>query len=182
MARIYMVRHGKAAAGFSQDPDPGLDNLGHQQAIGAAEKLISKLPLIIISSPLKRALETAQPLVDMSHIAAIVEPRVAEVPSTGLSLSERGPWLQQVMQGNWSQQSKELQDWQSDMCDCLLQLPSDTAIFSHFIAINALTAVAQETDRVSVCRPDNGSITIFDNSDGRLVLVAAGSTAETKVN
>ncbi|MBT3425192.1 MAG: hypothetical protein HOL98_09845 [Gammaproteobacteria bacterium] len=68
------------------------------------------------------------------------------------------------------------------MCDCLLQLRSDTAIFSHFIAINALTVVAQETDQVSVCQPDNGSITVFDNSNGRLVLIAAGSMAETKVN
>ncbi|MBT3425191.1 MAG: hypothetical protein HOL98_09840 [Gammaproteobacteria bacterium] len=100
MARIYGVRHGRAAAGFSQGPDPGLDTLGHQQAIGAAGKLIAKLPLVIISSPLKRALETAQPLVDMSHIDVIIEPRVAEVPSTGLNLSERGPRLQQVMRGN----------------------------------------------------------------------------------
>jgi len=182
MAKIFMIRHGRAAAGFSQDPDPGLDRLGQQQARAAAEKLTPKLPLVIISSPLKRALETAQALVELSHIDMIVEPRVAEIPSTGLSLSERGPWLTQVMQGTWSQQSKELRNWQRDMRDCLLELPSNTAIFSHFIAINAVTAVAQETDRISVCRPDNGSITIFDNSNGRLSLVTAGSAAETKVN
>lgn len=52
MARIYMVRHGRAAAGFSEDADPGLDEIGHQQAIEAAQKLNSVLPVAIISSPL----------------------------------------------------------------------------------------------------------------------------------
>ena len=56
-----MVRHGRAAAGFSEDADPGLDEIGHQQAIEAAQKLNSVLPVAIISSPLKRALETAKP-------------------------------------------------------------------------------------------------------------------------
>ncbi|MDE0756979.1 MAG: phosphoglycerate mutase family protein [Pseudomonadales bacterium] len=182
MARIYMIRHGRAAAGFSEDADPGLDEIGHQQAIEAAQQLNSVLPVAIVSSPLRRALETAKPLVEISGIAAVIEHRVAEVPSTGLSLSERGPWLQKVMQGYWSEQSTELRSWQDNMVDCLLELPSDTAIFSHFIAINALVAVALEKDQISVCRPDNGSITIFDNSRQKLDLVKLGSAAETKVN
>ena len=32
MPLIYFVRHGKAAAGFSEDADPGLNDLGRAQA------------------------------------------------------------------------------------------------------------------------------------------------------
>ncbi|MBV9044707.1 MAG: histidine phosphatase family protein, partial [Alphaproteobacteria bacterium] len=62
MARIYMVRHGKAAAGFGEDMDPGLDATGKAQAEAVAQKLAPLGPLAILSSPLKRAQETAAPL------------------------------------------------------------------------------------------------------------------------
>src|SRR6185437_7906973 len=37
MARIYMVRHGKAESGFGEGMDPGLDALGRSQAAAVAE-------------------------------------------------------------------------------------------------------------------------------------------------
>ena len=39
MARLYMVRHGKAAAGWDGDADPGLDALGRQQAEAVAAQV-----------------------------------------------------------------------------------------------------------------------------------------------
>ena len=39
MPRITMVRHGQAAAGFSDDLDPGLSELGRAQAEAAADAL-----------------------------------------------------------------------------------------------------------------------------------------------
>ena len=39
MTRIYMIRHGKAAAGWDGDADPGLDALGQLQAEALAEKV-----------------------------------------------------------------------------------------------------------------------------------------------
>ena len=36
MTRVYMVRHGRAAAGWNVDPDPGLDDLGRSQSLAVA--------------------------------------------------------------------------------------------------------------------------------------------------
>ncbi len=182
MPNIYMIRHGRAAASYSDDLDPGLDSLGRQQAIDAGLELQSFLPLQLLSSPLKRALETASPLARTSGITVNIETRVSEVPSPGLSLSERGPWLRGVMQGKWHDQSDALQQWQRDMVTCLLALTEDTAIFSHYVAINAMVAAAEQSELVMVFRPDNGSITEFNSDGTTLGLVARGREAVTTVN
>ena len=57
MPGIYMVRHGKAAAGFAGHPDPGLDDLGRSQALATAAALAPLGPLPVYSSPLARARE-----------------------------------------------------------------------------------------------------------------------------
>ncbi|MEM9360907.1 MAG: phosphoglycerate mutase family protein, partial [Pseudomonadota bacterium] len=65
MTDIYLVRHGEAAATWAQSPDPGLSQLGHQQAHDVAQALAPKLDSIevsLITSPMLRARETAQPL------------------------------------------------------------------------------------------------------------------------
>ncbi len=62
MPRITMVRHGQAAAGFSDDLDPGLSALGREQADAAAAALAPIGPQPIIASPLRRCRETAAPL------------------------------------------------------------------------------------------------------------------------
>ena len=62
MTRIYMVRHGRAAAGWNVDPDPGLDELGRQQSLTVASRLSRLGPLAVLSSPLLRCQQTAFPL------------------------------------------------------------------------------------------------------------------------
>jgi broad specificity phosphatase PhoE len=177
-----MVRHGHAAASFTDDLDPGLNELGHSQAVCAGEQLIKCQPLHIVSSPLKRARETAVPLAQQLQTKVHIENRVAEVPSPGLSLQERGPWLQSVMQGKWADQSQALREWQRDMADCLLSLKQDTAIFTHFVAINAMVALAENASDVLVFRPDNGSITRFQSDGLQLNMLSRGSVAPTRVN
>ena len=43
MGKIYMIRHGKAAAGWDGDADPGLDATGHVQAEAVAQDLETRL-------------------------------------------------------------------------------------------------------------------------------------------
>jgi broad specificity phosphatase PhoE len=50
MARIYMVRHGQAEAGFGGAMDPGLNALGREQAEAVAQILAPRGPLPILSS------------------------------------------------------------------------------------------------------------------------------------
>ena len=92
MALVYMIRHGRAAASWDEDLDPGLDDTGHAQAAGMAEAMAPLGPLPILLSPLKRTRETAAPL-ETLWAAGTVEPRVAEVPSPDLDLGERREWL-----------------------------------------------------------------------------------------
>jgi broad specificity phosphatase PhoE len=173
MPLIYLVRHGQAAAGYSEDPDPGLDDLGRAQAEAASETLLTARPKRILSSPLKRAQETAHPYAQAIGESVTLEPRVSEIPSPNLSVSERGAWLQGIMQGQWSNQSEALQAWQAW---------EDTVIFSHFVAINALVSAVTKDDQVLVFRPDNASITTFRQTNGELTLVAQGESRLTVVN
>lgn len=182
MALIYLIRHGQAAAGFTDNIDPGLDDLGRTQAGYAASALHEYLPLSLVSSPLLRAQETASPLAERTQQPVAIETRIAEIPSPGLSLVERGPWLKEVMGGRWSEQSEDLQSWRANLLQCLLDQEVNTAMFSHFVAINAALGLATETDQVLLFRPGNGSITILDNAGGKLNLVTQGEEAKTKVN
>lgn len=182
MALIYIVRHGKAAASFAEDLDPGLDDTGRRQAQVACRQLALHMPLALVSSPLKRARETATPLLEKSGADIVTEARVSEIPSPGLSVKERGPWLREVMQGRWSAQADELKSWRQDLVDYLANIDTDTAIFSHFVAINAAVGAATDDDSILIFRPDNGSITVLEAEDGTLTLVAMGQAAETRVN
>ena len=182
MAKIYLVRHGKAAAGFAGHADPGLDDLGRSQAEAAADRLAGLGPMPIYSSPLARARETAVPLARRWSSEVIIEPRVAEIPSPTDDLAERAAWLQQAMAGRWSALDASLQTWRRALIDCIAAMPEDSVVFCHFIAINVAVGAAENDDRMVVFSPDNGSVTILENDDGRLEVLELGRTAVTRVN
>ena len=77
MPKVYMVRHGRATANFTSDLDPGLDDLGRDQAVQAASLLAVQAPLALLSSPLKRAQETAVPIAEQLKQAVTIDSRVA---------------------------------------------------------------------------------------------------------
>jgi broad specificity phosphatase PhoE len=182
MPRIFLVRHGHAAASFTDDLDPGLDETGTAQAQAVAPDLAKNAPLKLISSPLKRAQETALPLQALLGGEISLEQRVSEIPSPGLSLDERGSWLRGVMSGVWRDQSDELKVWRDELVNCLISQQTDCAIFSHFVAINVAVGFAEKDDRLTLFRPANASVTIFETDGESLILKSRGSEAETKVN
>jgi broad specificity phosphatase PhoE len=181
MSVIYFVRHGKAAAGFDGHLDPGLDATGAQQAEATARLLAPLGPLPVYSSPLARARETSDPLAARWGIETLIEPRVAEIPSPTDDLAERSAWLRRFMQGRWSEQPAELQRWREHLISCLLGLPEDSVIFSHFVAINVAVGAAQHDDRVVVFRPENGSVTRLATADGGLRVIELGREGSTRV-
>lgn len=184
MPRIYMVRHGKAAAGFGEDMDPGLDATGHTQAKAAAGNLKGLGPRPILSSPLKRCRETSAPLAAIWNTTPVIEPRVAEIPSPrGMTLEERVVWLRKHMGGHWTGSDPALEQWRAECVAAILALKTDTVVFSHYVAINVLMGNAVADDRVVVFSPDNCSITVFDNAGSKLRLLEKGNEASlTKVN
>src|SRR5689334_22809824 len=104
MARLYLVRHAKPAAPWSEAPDPGLDGTGGSQAATtAAEPDNRTRPLPLHTSPLLRCRQTASPLEQLWQRPAQIMPAVAEIPAPPLGLEPRHLWLQQAMAGTWSQ-------------------------------------------------------------------------------
>ena len=182
MAIVYMVRHGKAAAGFDGHPDPGLDAVGREQAVATAEALAPLGPLPIYSSPLARARETAAPLAALWDVTPEIESRVAEIPSPTDDLRERARWLGGIMGERWSSLPQELHAWRRDMIECVAGYTGDCVVFCHFIAINVVVGAATGAEAMISFRPDNGSVTRIGVEEGRLGLIELGAEGATRVN
>jgi broad specificity phosphatase PhoE len=181
MAKIYMVRHGEAAAKWDQAADPGLSEKGWAQSKAVSEALADLGALPLISSPLKRCRETAQPSEKRLATEATVIDAVAEIPSPDGIFEGRRPWLQKTMEGTWAEADAWLQPWRQGVVDALLALSEDTIVFSHFVAINVAVGTATGDDRVIGFRPDNCSITCLSNDGGKLALIEQGREADTEV-
>lgn len=184
MARIYMVRHGRASAAYGEGMDPGLAAQGHEQAAAVAQKLRPLGPLTILSSPMRRTQETAAPLAKLWSRPPIIEPAVAEIPSpAGMTLEGRAEWLRGLMAGSWRGATRELAEWREACIASVAGLTADTVIFSHFVAINVVAGGATGDDRVVSFSPEYCSVTTFETDGVILRLVDKGSEAPlTKVN
>lgn len=182
MTRVYLVRHGRASAGWDVDPDPGLDVLGEAQAVEAAQKLAPLGPLTVVASPLRRCQETAAPLAGAWQAEVRTEPAVAEIPSPeGVDMADRVTWLRAAMAGTWSQLGEPYTTFRDGVVAAVAGLADDTVVFSHFVAINAVIGAAVGDDRLVIRSLDNCSITVVDVVDGRLRLVEAGHEADTLI-
>ncbi len=190
MARLYMIRHGKPSAAWGQhpDPDPGLDETGQAQARAAADALMAlpadRRPTRVFSSPLRRCRETAQPFADAIGVPVEIEARFGEIPSpSSLAQEERGPWLRNAFQSQWTEVKGDIDydAWRAAVGEALSELDADTAVFSHFVAINAALACATGETKVLSFRPDHASITVFETKDGQVRLVERGPEAATQV-
>ena len=184
MPTIYLVRHGRAAAGFGAHVDPGLDDVGRRQAGQTASLLADEIgePVPICSSPLARARETAAPLAERWRVDVTIEKRVAEVPSPTEDLRERARWLAGVMAGRWTDLPADLQRWRQEMIDCVLGFDTDAVVFCHFVAINVIVGAARGAQELITFRPDNGSVTRIATDGGQLSLTELGTQATTNVN
>ena len=187
MPRVYMVRHGRAAAGWNVDPDPGLDELGRSQALAAAAELVPRGPMDVVTSPLLRCQQTAFPTAAAWDVEARIEPRVGEIPSPeGYTLENRVEWLREAMAGTWtevaSRSGAHYAAYRDEIARAVSSLRSDTVVFSHFIAINAVIGHATGDDRVVIASLDNCSITVLDvGPDGSIALVETGGEADTLI-
>ena len=189
MSRIYLIRHGKPASTWGQegDPDPGLDDAGAAQARAVAQALMAlpetERPDRVISSPLARCRETAQPTADALGVPVEVDALVGEIPTPqALSSADRGGWLRKAFAGKWSEIEGDLdyEEWRRDVARAVGSR-ENAAVFSHYVAINAVLTHLAGEEQVMTFRPDHASITVFDLQDGQLSLVERGPEATTGV-
>jgi broad specificity phosphatase PhoE len=182
MTRLYLVRHGRAAAGWNTDADPGLDVVGQAQAEEVAVKLAETGPLYIESSPLRRCRQTALPLAEQWDRPISIEPRMAEIPSpAGVAMVDRVEWLREAMQGTWTELGVRYTAFRDAVGAALRSRDSDAVLFSHFIAINAAIGLAVGDDRLVIRSLDNCSVTVIDVTRGKLHLVEGGHEADTLI-
>lgn len=185
MARIRLVRHGRAAGGWDADPDPGLDDVGAAQARALRDVLVAELGgarPAIVTSPLRRCQETAVPLAVAWGVTPVVEPRVAEMPSPeGVPFGRRVPWLQQAIAGTWGALGPRYEAYRDGVAAYVAALRADTVVVSHFIAINAVIGRCTGDDRVMIHRLDNTSVTVVESGPHGLTLVSTGAEAETQI-
>jgi broad specificity phosphatase PhoE len=186
--RLYLVRHGKPSATWGgDDDDPGLDAAGLEQARSVARRLMNlapgERPTAVISSPLRRCCETAQPLADALGVAVETDPAVGEIPTPGgLSLAERPAWLRRALGGDWSDIEGDIdyELWRRGVARAVSSR-AGAAVFSHFVAINAVVSVLTDQTRAVTFRPDHASVTILEAQAGRLRLISLGDEAGTQV-
>jgi len=182
MTRAYLVRHGRAAAGWDSDPDPGLDDLGRSQSLAVARQLAPLGPLAVASSPLLRCQQTAFPLAAAWGATVRVEPDVAEIPSPeGVAMADRVEWLRASMAGTWADLGPRYTAFRDGVVAAITSLAADTVVFSHFIAINAVVGRAIDDDRVMHVPLANCSVTTIDAQAGHLQVVEVGAQAVTEV-
>ena len=183
MTRIWIVRHGEAAASWEKDPDPGLSILGQEQAERTAQALIELVPAeaTLLSSPLLRAQETAHAFAQKYGANVAIDARFSEVRSP-VPLSGRKVWLQAFMQQDWSQQSGDLWAWRNDIIAGLKACSGPTVVFCHFLVINAVIAEIQQKSEVLQVYPANASYHELVLVNGELSLVRLGDQMESRVN
>lgn len=182
MPRLFLVRHGRAAAGWGDDHDPGLDDVGRAQADAAASSLAPLGPLPVVVSPLRRTRETAVAFERVwPDIAARVDPTVGEIPSPTDDLAAREAWLVGVLSGRWSDVDDARRGWRRDVVDALLAMRDDTVVVTHFVAINAAVGAATDDDRLVCFRPDNCSVTVLEHDGSALRVVELGAERGTAV-
>ncbi len=181
MTTIYLIRHGQAEAGWSEQRDPGLDDTGRRQAEQAALALAARGPLPIVVSPLRRARETASELEMLWRRPATVDTRVAEIPSPSMTLAERGAWLKTLTRQRWQDLDEVIQTWRREALQCLLELSQDTVVVSHFMIINAVVSWVRGEEGVVCCHPIQGSRTTLERDGDSFRLLEVGAQGPTTV-
>ncbi|MEH6583967.1 MAG: histidine phosphatase family protein [Halioglobus sp.] len=181
---IFLVRHGEAAASWGQSSDPGLSDLGKDQAEATAKELLALMPanIQLISSPLLRAQETAAPLAKaLAYPEVAIEKAYSEIPSP-VALPQRQEWLRGFMKQRWQEQPESLQQWRNGMMEKLIALQKPTVVFSHFLVLNTVVGNLQGREETLCFWPDNASVTRLRHTGSGLELVALGREMSTVVN
>lgn len=195
MPTLYLVRHGRAAAGWDTAADPPLDVLGREQSVATATLLAARVQgagserhaIDVSTSPLLRCRETAAAFERVTGMAARIEPLIAEIPSpAGIAMAERVTWLRRTMHGTWGElvarEGTVYADFRAGLVGWAKRVTRDTVAFSHFVAINALIGAATHDDRVVIRSLDNASVTVLHvGADGELSFVEGGSEADTLI-
>ncbi|MDP3173208.1 MAG: histidine phosphatase family protein [Phenylobacterium sp.] len=190
MTRLYLIRHAKPATAWGDSgggDDPGLDETGRTQALAARDALLAlapaERPVRVVSSPLRRCRETAQPTAEALGVEVEIDPAVGEIPTpAGLAVEERPAWLRSAFEGLWRdiEGDRDYNVWRRSVA-ASLRARGGAAVFSHYVAINAVVTTLEDDERVIGLRPDHASIHVLETDGAVLTLVSKGRESATQV-
>ncbi|OWK44300.1 histidine phosphatase family protein [Fimbriiglobus ruber] len=106
-SRVWLLRHAETATPtvfHGAESDVGLSELGRQQATAGAEWFRPLAPTVVVSSGMRRAIDTAAPIAAACGVPHHIEPdlherRVGAMCGTSFS-AHAGPWAETVTR--WS--------------------------------------------------------------------------------
>jgi broad specificity phosphatase PhoE len=181
--KIYLVRHGQAEHSWQEADNPGLSERGHLQAAATAQQLalIIEPEVQLISSPMVRAQQTAQPLAQALGRPVSIIDAFREIP-TPVPLAERQGWLKSIARQTWSEQEEMLRAWRQALLQELRQVRQPAVVFTHFMVLNAIVGALTGEDRVVCYLPDNASVTTAQWSGQDLQLLELGQQLKTVVH
>ena len=149
--RLYLIRHGKPASTWGEaDDDPGLDDQGQAQAEAVADRLMPPCRpengrSTVVSSPLRRCRETAQPLADLLGVAGRDRSGRRRDPDARGARRRGAPGLAAtVLRRGLGARSRATSTTTPGAVGAADSLAArgGAAVFSHFVAINAVVSGA----------------------------------------
>jgi len=152
--------------------DPGLAPEGAAQASQLAAGLADDRLAAVVSSPMRRARETADPLASASGLAVETRDDLAEfdrasswyVPMEELR-AERDPRWRAIIEGRWDEvYGVDLQTFQGAAVDAVESVIADhpggrVAVVTHGGVINAYVARVVESRKAGIFEPGYTSVT-----------------------
>jgi broad specificity phosphatase PhoE len=200
MAKLILARHGETAWNaekiYRGRADIGLDELGIEQAKLLAKYMSNWELQLIYSSPLKRALDTANAVARYHKIAVHI--------ADGLTDFDYGEWQslpEQEVKRRYPALHKE---WLNEphkvkmpggesledvtrraievVNDVISRHQGNALLVSHRVVIKVLICwlLGLDNSRFWDIKQDVGAITIFDYLDGRFVLIRHNDTCHLK--
>jgi broad specificity phosphatase PhoE len=180
MSRLYLVRNARTEEGTGFKTDPRLDEVGREQAEGVVNRLGSLPPMTILTSPQRRAIETALPLARHWRAKPVIDESVTLMPLPSADTGDVEAWLLAFMKSSWREAPAVQTHWRENCLAAIARQAGDVVVVSHFIVVNMIVGAATGSDQVVVFQPDNGSITILEAANGKLSLVELGRQAATR--
>ena len=182
MTTIFLIRHGEAAASWQQDADPGLSDRGRAQAAALVAQL-DPLPITaILSSPMRRARETAAPLAAQRSLPVQILQPFREIPTpASVELADRLAWLKGCAQQSWDEVDGLLVEWRRELLESLLALEGNVVVFTHFMVMNAVLGAMQNQSKLVCYQPDYCSVMTLSRLEKDLTLIDLGCQAASRV-
>lgn len=190
--KIVLVRHGRPDEGHAERPhDPPLADEGRRQAQAAAALLAGDGIDRIVTSPLLRAQQTAEPLAERLGLAAEVVDGWAEA-DRHLDRYRSVETLKAMGGGEWRRfladpvryMGGDTATFRSTVLSALAALlasgPRDThvAVFTHGLPINVVLSHALGLERIVHFPPSYGSVTRLRARDLQTIgIVSVNETA-----